>query len=135
VHLDAPLDRSQAWAETEAFAEGFARIVAQQQRKRFVATMSKRLRKGRIFIDWLRNKKKATAILPWSLRTRPGAPVAVPVSWKTLASLENAAAFDIRNAPELANEGGAFSAASQTISRESRELLGRALAQGARKLF
>ena len=135
VHLVAPLDRTLAWPETEAFAEGFARIVAQQQRTRFVATMSKRLRTGRILIDWLRNKKKATAILPWSLRARPGAPVAAPVSWRALGSLDRAAAFNIRTAPELANEWCGFGAASQTISRESRELIGKAVAQGARKLF
>ncbi|MFY9657296.1 MAG: hypothetical protein WAK01_12045 [Methylocystis sp.] len=135
MHLVAPLDRTLGWPETEAFAEGFARIVAQQQRTRFVATMSKRLRTGRIFIDWLRNKKKATAILPWSLRARPGASVAAPVSWKTLGSLDSAAAFNIRSAPELANEWGSFAAASQTISRESRGLIDKAIVQGAKKLF
>jgi bifunctional non-homologous end joining protein LigD len=135
AHLVAPLDRTLAWPETEAFAEGFARIVAAQQRTRFVATMSKRRRAGRIFIDWLRNKKKATAILPWSLRARHGAPVAAPVSWKTLGALDSAAAFDIRSAPQIANEWGAFPDTHQTISRESRELIAKALAQGARKLF
>jgi len=135
AHLVAPLDRTLAWPETEAFAEGFARIVAEQQRTRFVATMSKRRRKGRIFIDWLRNKKKATAILPWSLRARPGAPVAAPVSWKTLGALDSAAAFNIQSAPELANEWAAFGEATQSISQNSRELVAKALAQGARKLF
>jgi bifunctional non-homologous end joining protein LigD len=135
AHVVAPLDRTLPWPEIEAFAEGFARIIAQQQRTRFVATMSKRRREGRIFIDWLRNKKKATAILPWSLRARPGAPVAAPVSWNTFGALSGAAAFHIHSAPELANEWGAFGEASQTISHESRELIGKALAQGARKLF
>jgi len=135
AHLVAPLDRTLTWPETEAFAEGFARIVVQQESTRFVATMSKRRREGRIFIDWLRNKKKATAILPWSLRARPGAPVAAPVSWKTLGALDGAAAFDIHSAPELANEWSAFADARQTVSRESRELIARALAQGAKKLF
>ncbi|ARN82418.1 DNA ligase D [Methylocystis bryophila] len=133
VHLAAPLDRSLAWPETEAFAEGFARVVAQQQRKRFVATMSKERRKGRIFIDWLRNKKKATAILPWSLRARSGAPVAAPVSWKTLASLDTGSAFNIHSAPQLPNEWDAFDNARQSISRESRELIARVLAGGARR--
>ncbi len=133
VHLVAPLDRTLAWPDTEAFAEGFARVVAQQQAKRFVATMSKQRRKGRIFIDWLRNKKKATAILPWSLRARPGAHVAVPVSWKTLATLSSAAAFDIHSAPRLANEWSAFREARQTIARESRELIAKAMAKGGRK--
>lgn len=133
AHLVAPLDRTLAWADTESFAEGFARFVAQQQSTRFVATMSKQRRKGRIFIDWLRNKKKATSILPWSLRARPGAPVAVPVSWKTLATLDSAAAFDIHSAPEFPNEWSAFGEARQTIARESLELIAKAVAKGGRK--
>ncbi len=133
AHLVAPLDRTLAWPDTEAFAEGFARVVAQQQSARFVATMSKQRRKGRIFIDWLRNKKKATSILPWSLRARPGATVAVPVSWKTLATLDSAVAFNIHSAPQLPNEWGAFGDAPQTIVGELRKLIAKALAKVGRK--
>ncbi len=80
VHLVLPLDRSLSYDDTELFAAGFARGLARQEPKRFVATMSKRRRNGRIFIDWLRNKKSATAILPWSLRARRGAPVATSIA-------------------------------------------------------
>ena len=135
AHLVAPLDRTLAWPETESFAQGFARIVAEQQSTRFVATMSKRRREGRIFIDWLRNKKKATAILPWSLRARRGAPVAAPISWKTLGALDSAGAFDIHSAPELANEWSAFAEVRQTIPLKSRQLVAKALVHGANKLF
>lgn len=135
VHLVAPLDRSLAFAETEAFAEGFARVVAQRERKRFVATMSKRLRSGRIFIDWLRNKKKATAVLPWSLRARQGATVAAPVSWKTLAALDSARTFNIKTAVELADEWAGFGDAPQAIGPDARELIGKALAQHEKKIF
>ena len=62
---------------------------------RFVATMSKAKRKGRIFIGWLRNQRGATAVLPYSARARPGAPVAVPVTWAELADFENAHPFSI----------------------------------------
>ncbi len=105
VHVVLPLDRSLAFGETEPFAAGFARGMAGQAPKRFVATMSKKLRQGRIFIDWLRNKKSATAILPWSLRARRGAPVAVPVSWATLAKTTSASAYDIRSAPDAPSDG------------------------------
>ncbi|MGJ0506109.1 MAG: DNA ligase D [Methylocystis sp.] len=116
VHVVLPLDRSLAYADTEVFAEGFARGLARQEPKRFVANMSKRRRAGRIFIDWLRNKKTATAILPWSLRARPGATVAAPLSWKTLESVERANAFDLRSALQIKNEWRGFFDARQTIA-------------------
>ena len=57
--------------------------------------MSKSRRKNRIFIDWLRNERGATAISPYSLRARPGAPVAVPVSWHEFEKLDTKAVFTI----------------------------------------
>lgn len=116
VHIVLPLDRSLAYADTEVFAAGLARGLARQEPKRFVANMSKRQRTGRIFIDWLRNKKTATAILPWSLRARPGATVATPLSWKTLASVGSASAFDIRNALDAKDDWRGFFETSQTIA-------------------
>jgi bifunctional non-homologous end joining protein LigD len=98
VHIVVPLDRSKDYAQTEPFAKGFAQALAAHDPKRFVANMSKVRRKGRIFVDWLRNKKSATAILPWSLRARPGAKVATPVSWDELATVASAGAFDIKTA-------------------------------------
>lgn len=115
AHVVLPLDRSLGWADTEMFAAGFARGLARQAPDRFVATTSKRLRKGRIFIDWLRNKKAATAILPWSLRARPGAPAATPVSWKSFSQLDRANAFDIHSALHVADEWKDFFQTRQTI--------------------
>ena len=60
---------------------------------RFTATMSKAKRMGKIFIDWLRNERGATAIAPYSLRARPRAAVAVPVSWDELDDLERPDGF------------------------------------------
>jgi bifunctional non-homologous end joining protein LigD len=98
VHVVLPLDGEVDYAQTEAFAKGFAQALAAHEPQRFVATMSKQRRKGRIFVDWLRNKKSATAILPWSLRARPGAHVATPLTWDELAATKTAAAFDIHSA-------------------------------------
>ena len=98
VHVVLPLDASADYAQTEVFARGFAQALVAHDPARFVATMSKQRRKGHIFVDWLRNKKSATAILPWSLRARPGAPAATPLSWNELAKAKSAAAFDIRTA-------------------------------------
>jgi bifunctional non-homologous end joining protein LigD len=60
--------------------------------------MSKAKRKNRIFIDWLRNDRGSTAIAPYSVRARKGAPVAIPVSWKELTGLEAANVFDMGDA-------------------------------------
>jgi bifunctional non-homologous end joining protein LigD len=77
--------------------------------------MSKRRREGRIFIDWLRNKKTATAILPWSLRARRGATVATPLSWEALESVDSASAFDIRSALAVKDSWRGFFKTRQTI--------------------
>ena len=61
----------------------------------FVAAAAKSKRKGRIYIDWQRNRKASTAIAPWSPRARPGATVACPVSWDELARTHSAAAYDL----------------------------------------
>ena len=94
IHVIAPLSGRNDWDEVKSFASGLARSFADRDPDRFIATASKAKRKGRIFIDWLRNERGATAILPYSPRARKGAPVAVPVGWSELARLKSAAAFD-----------------------------------------
>ncbi|SEL67000.1 ATP-dependent DNA ligase LigD phosphoesterase module /ATP-dependent DNA ligase LigD polymerase module [Roseivivax marinus] len=100
VHVVVPLRRSAGWDTVKLFSRLVATLMATRAPDRYVAQMSKAKRKGRIFIDWLRNERGATAIAPFSLRARPGAPVAVPVSWKELARLDSAQAFDISSARE-----------------------------------
>jgi len=63
--------------------------------------MSKAKRKGRIFIDWLRNQRGSTAVVPYSARARVGAPVAVPIAWDELDRFESAHPFSIGDANEL----------------------------------
>jgi bifunctional non-homologous end joining protein LigD len=90
-----PLDGSQGWDEVKAFAKGVASKLAESEPGRFTATMSKAKRKGRIFIDWLRNERGATAIAPYSPRAKGIASVAMPVSWAELARVARADAFTI----------------------------------------
>ncbi len=90
VHVIAPLQRRHSWDEHRDFAEALARMMAEQHPDRYVATMSKAKRRGKIFVDYLRNTRGATAICPFSTRARPGAYVAMPVSWEKLARLDNA---------------------------------------------
>jgi bifunctional non-homologous end joining protein LigD len=94
IHVIAPLDGKNDWYEVKTFASGLARSFADRDPDRFIATASKAKRKGRIFIDWLRNERGATAIAPYSPRARKGAPVATPVGWRELSRLKTAAAFD-----------------------------------------
>src|SRR5690606_4714438 len=77
------------------FARTVAELLAHSEPERFTANMSKARRKGRIFIDWLRNERGATAIAPYSVRARPGAGVATPLTWKELSTVESADAFHI----------------------------------------
>ena len=123
IHVVIPLDRSLAFEQTEIFAEGFARGLAEQEPARFVATMSKARRKGKIFVDWLRNKKTATAILPWSLRARKGATVATPLTWETLGRVKSAAAYNIRTAPKREDPWDDFFATKQTIPKAALDFM------------
>jgi bifunctional non-homologous end joining protein LigD len=65
-----------------------------------VATMSKAARKGKIFIDYLRNGRGATAIAPFSTRARGGAPVSVPIAWDELSPQLTSDHFTVRNVVE-----------------------------------
>lgn len=90
VHVVAPLKPGHSWDEHREFAEALARVMAEEQPDRFVANMSKAKRRGKIFVDYLRNQRGATAICPFSTRARRGAYVAMPVSWQKLAKLDDA---------------------------------------------
>src|SRR5690606_28181229 len=76
IHVIAPLRPGLGWPETKAFCKAVAQHLAQKYPDRFTANMSKAKRKGKLFIDYLRNERGATAIAPWSSRSRQGAPAA-----------------------------------------------------------
>jgi len=95
IHIVAPLTSRAEWPDVKAFARGVAQLLEHEQPERYVANMSKAKRKGRIFVDYLRNERGSTAIAPYSTRARKGCPVATPVSWQELATLETANVFHI----------------------------------------
>jgi bifunctional non-homologous end joining protein LigD len=101
VHVVVPLDPGHDWETHKDFSRRFAEALSLAEPERFVATMSKAKRKGKIFIDWLRNQRGATAILPYSARARPGAPVAVPIAWGELGKMDNAHPYSISDAATL----------------------------------
>jgi bifunctional non-homologous end joining protein LigD len=98
VHVVVPLTPSDDWENVRIFAEAVARTIAAESPDRYVAEMSKQRRVGKIFIDYLRNGRGATAIAPYSTRARKGAPVAWPVTWPALARLKSAHETRIDNA-------------------------------------
>jgi bifunctional non-homologous end joining protein LigD len=100
LHVVVPIAPKQDWDAVKGFAEALANLMVRQDHKTYVATMSKKKREGKIFIDWLRNGAGATAVLPYSPRARPGCAVAMPLSWDELAGLDPKA-FTVATVPGL----------------------------------
>lgn len=100
LHVVVPLNPGAAWKEVKAFARGFAETLAALHPLEFVATSTKRFRQGKIYVDYLRNGRGATAVASYSLRSRPGAPVAMPLRWEELGKVRSGAAFDLHSAPK-----------------------------------
>lgn len=99
LHVVVPLKPKAYWAQAKAFAKGIANAMAADDPNSFIAVATKARRKGRIFVDYLRNGRGATAITAYGTRARPGAAVSMPVGWEELDDLTGAAQFTIDNAP------------------------------------
>jgi bifunctional non-homologous end joining protein LigD len=106
IHVIAPLTPKAEWHDVKDFSKRFSQAVAAKGADRFTAELSKAKRKGRIFIDYLRNQRGATAVMPYGVRARPGAPVAVPVSWDELRGLDNPAQWHVGDAETLVKRAG-----------------------------
>ena len=91
LHVVVPLLRRQGWEPVRSFCEAFARAMADAAPRRFTANMSKAQRRGRIFLDYLRNVRGATAVAAYSLRARPGVPASTPLAWDELRTLDDPA--------------------------------------------
>lgn len=102
VHVVVPLVPDADWTAVKDFCQNFAELLAKTEPMRFVANMSKAKRKGRMFLDYLRNGQGSTAVCPWSTRARAGGTVAIPVTWAELETIDRANAFDLFAAAERA---------------------------------
>lgn len=100
LHVVVPLHPGCPWPQVKDFAQAFAGTLAQAHPLEFVATASKARRHGLIYVDYLRNSRGATSVASYSLRARPGAPVAMPLRWTELGKLKSGSDFDIRSAPK-----------------------------------
>lgn len=98
LHVVAPLKPRAGWEEVKAFAKGIADGMAADSPDRFVATVTKARRNGKILIDYLRNGRGATAIAPYSTRARPGAAVSMPLAWDELSPAIGPSYFTVKNA-------------------------------------
>ncbi len=98
-HIVVPLVRRSGWDEVKAFSGAVAGSLAREHPQRFVAVMSKAKRKGKIFVDYLRNGRGATSVAPYSTRARPEAPVSAPVGWDELDAGLKPDTYTIENIP------------------------------------
>jgi bifunctional non-homologous end joining protein LigD len=106
VHIVAPLTPRAEWPEVKDFAHRLAQAVAQSDPENFTAALPKAQRKGRIFVDYLRNQRGATAVMPYSARAREQAPVAAPISWKEMETIDKPSHFHIGDAKDLLKRAG-----------------------------
>ena len=102
IHVCVPIRPGPGWQEAKDFCEAFARAMVAQSPLRYVATAAKGARRGRIFIDWLRNARGATSVAGWVVRARKGAPVAMPLRWEELSRATSAAQYGIARAKQRA---------------------------------
>ncbi len=99
LHVVVPLNPGCDWDLTKRFAHGFADALARSEPDRFLSNATKSKRHKRIFVDYLRNGRGATAVASYSMRGRAGAPVAMPLAWGDLSKLTKANAFTIKDVP------------------------------------
>ncbi|MEO6573443.1 MAG: DNA ligase D, partial [Polyangiaceae bacterium] len=98
LHIVAPFEPEFTWTEVKSLTQAIAHDFARRKPEDFTANMAKRARTGKIFVDYHRNGEGATAVLPYSPRTKPGMTVAMPVPWRDLRHVDPLA-FTVRTVP------------------------------------
>jgi len=100
LHVVVPTVPAAGWEEVKPFCRAFAEMLSEEQPDRFLPTLKKIDRRGRILIDWLRNGLGATAVASFCPRARPGATVATPLAWDEVTRTLDPADFTLRSVPE-----------------------------------
>ncbi len=99
LHVVVPIERRLEWDELKEFTKLVVEQMERDEPALYTSNMAKKARKGKIFVDYLRNGRNATFIAPYSPRARPGAPVAVPITWEELAHGVDPASFTMQTVP------------------------------------
>jgi bifunctional non-homologous end joining protein LigD len=99
LHLVVPLSRRHGWDEVSEFSQAIARHLASTLPKHFSAKMGEKNRVGKIFVDYLRNKRQASTVSAYSVRARPGLPVSAPISWEELDDIRGGNAWSVETLP------------------------------------
>ena len=126
LHVAFPITPQQDFAVMKAWAHGFVQAMERARPQLYLTKMTKAARTGKIYLDYLRNERGATAVAPYSMRSRPGAPVSVPLEWKELASMSERPRFSIANFDEWqdrlrANPWKKMLGLNQSVSPEALE--------------
>lgn len=112
LHVVTPLKVTKSgalgWDEAKTFAQTVCAQMAEDSPDRYLTKMAKKLRGGRIFLDYLRNDRFSTAVAPLSPRARPGAPVSMPLTWSQVRSGLDPSRFNIRTAAKLIAKSSAW---------------------------
>ena len=101
LHVVVPILPETEWREAKAFTKKLAETMSEERPDLYLPRISKAEREGRIFIDYLRNDPTSTAVGPYSTRSRPGAPVAMPIAWEEVTPGLDPCAFTLRSVPDL----------------------------------
>ena len=102
LHVVTPISaKGIDWPTAKAFARDFCKVMAADAPDKYLINMAKKDRTGRIFLDYLRNDRMATAVAPLSPRGRPGAPVSMPISWSQVKKGLDPAKYTVRTVPSL----------------------------------
>jgi bifunctional non-homologous end joining protein LigD len=98
LHVVVPIEPKRRWSEVKEFSKAMAQALVTAEPSRYTLSMSKAARPGKIFVDYLRNERGATAVVAYSPRARAGAPVSFPLDWKELRKTRAANAVTVSNA-------------------------------------
>ena len=124
IHVVVPIEPQAGWDAVRNFAKSYCAALAEAAPDRFTVALPKKERRGRIFLDFLRNQRTATAVLPYSARARVGMPVAAPVGWDELSEIDRADTFSIADAKQLIERAASKALKSWGVASQSLPKLG-----------